>query len=90
MYHQHGVFYEGVGNDTYIKDGKTLTGVYVDSEWGQTGANSSMYKYFDILIGVAQVRQAFGTDPMMISKMQKVSSRTAHRHIVKISFLLGL
>lgn len=72
VYHKHGVFYEGVGNDTYIKGDKTLTGVYVDAEFGQTGANSSMYKYFDLLIGVANVRQAFGTDPIMITKMSKV------------------
>jgi len=72
VYHEHGVFYEGVGSDTYIKDGKTLQGVYVDNEWGQTGANSSMYKYFDILIGVAHVRNAFGNDPIMIQKMKNV------------------
>jgi hypothetical protein len=72
VYHKHGVFYEGCGNETYVQAGKTLTGVFVDNEWGQTGANSSMYKYFDILIGVANVRQAFGTDPIMISKMQQV------------------
>ena len=72
VYQKHGVFYEGVGNDTFVKAGKTLTGVFVDNEWGQTGANSSMYKYFDILIGVANVRQAFGTDPIMILKMQQV------------------
>lgn len=47
-----GVFYEGVGSETYVKDGKTIHGVYVNNEWGQTGANSSMYKYFDILIGM--------------------------------------
>lgn len=42
VYHKHGVFYEGVGSDTYMKAGKTLLGIYVDDEWGQTGANSSM------------------------------------------------
>lgn len=72
VYHRHGVFYEGVGLDTYSKDGRVLQGAYVDNEWGQTGANSSMYKYFDILIGVAGVRQAFGYDPIMIQKMQSV------------------
>lgn len=34
------------------------------------------YKFFDVLIGVANVRQAFGTDPIMISKMQKVYEGT--------------
>ena len=72
VYHKHGVFYEGVGADTYIKEGKKLSGVYIDNEWGQTGANSSMYKYFDILIGVSDVRNAFGNDPIMIKKMQNV------------------
>lgn len=66
------MFYEGVGSDTYEKGGKVLQGVYVDNEWGQTGANSSMYKYFDILIGVADVRNAFNNDPIMIQKMQSV------------------
>lgn len=74
VYHSHGVFYEGVGSDSYTSKatGATLSGVYVDNEWGQTGANSSMYKYFDILIGVSSVRQAYAADPIMISKMQKV------------------
>jgi hypothetical protein len=66
------VFYEGVGSETYVKEGKSLQGVYINNEWGQTGANSSMYKYFDILIGVADVRNAFGNDPIMIKKMQDV------------------
>ena len=47
-------------------------GVFVDNEWGQTGANSSMYKYFDILVGVTQMRQAFAIDPIMMSKMAQV------------------
>jgi hypothetical protein len=76
VYQPHGVFYEGLGNETYVKDGKTLTGIYIDDEWGQTGANSSMYKYLDILIGVAHVRQAFGTDPIMIKKMANVFDGT--------------
>eukprot|EP00729_Bicosta_minor_P003281 gene3281-202_t len=60
VYHKHGVFYEGVGADEYHekKQGMPLT-----------GANSSMYKYFDILVGVTQMRQAFATDPIMMSKM---------------------
>jgi hypothetical protein len=28
-----------------------------------------MYKYFDILIGVADARQAFDLDPIMLKKM---------------------
>lgn len=75
VYHPHGVFYEGVGANTYTtKDGKVLNGVYINNEWGQTGANSSMYKYLDILIGVAQMRQAFTNDPVIISKMKAVLS----------------
>jgi hypothetical protein len=77
VYHPHGVFYEGVGADTYeTKEGKIIRGAYISNEWGQTGANSSMYKYLDILIGVAQMRQAFGNDPIMISKMKAVYDGT--------------
>jgi hypothetical protein len=45
VYHNHGVFYEGVGTQEFANaDGKLLNGLYINNEWGQTGANSSMYK----------------------------------------------
>jgi hypothetical protein len=73
VYHQHGVFYEGVGSDEYImNDGSKITGVYVDNEWGQTGANSSMFKWFDIWCGVTQARQAYAVDPIILTKMNAV------------------
>ena len=48
VYHKHGVFYEGVGSDDYeLEDGpeagRKLSGAFIDTEWGQTGANSSMH-----------------------------------------------
>jgi len=74
VYHPHGVFYEGCGSDVYkrVEDGLERRGVYVDDEWGQTGANSSMFKFFDVLIGVSQLRGAFNADPIMISRMAQV------------------
>lgn len=75
VYHMHGVFYEGIGSDEYIlKDGssKKITGVFIDNEWGQTGANSSMYKWFDLFCGVTQARQAYSSDPISLSKMAAV------------------
>ena len=49
VYHEHGVFYEGAGSDEFTSGDEKLVGAYVDDEWGQTGANSSMYKWFDLL-----------------------------------------
>ena len=72
VYHTHGVFYEGVGEETYVSQGTTLKGLYVDNEWGQTGANSSMYKYLDIFVGVADVRNAYEPDPIGLQRMQEV------------------
>lgn len=72
VYHPHGVFYQDVGEDTYTVDGISYRGIYIDNEWGQTGANSSMFKYFDILIGVAQARDAFSLDVIMRNKMNQV------------------
>jgi hypothetical protein len=49
VYHKHGVFYEGVGSEEHVmNDGSTIFGVNVDDEWGQTGANSSMYKWYGV------------------------------------------
>lgn len=72
VYHKHGVFYEGVGSDVYTDGDCTISGVYIDDEWGQTGANSSMYKYFDVLCGVTQARRAYEVDPIVMSKMAAV------------------
>ncbi len=54
------------------KDGERLLGVYVDNKWGQTGSNSSMYKWFDLLCGVAQARLAYSVDPPSLSRMEAV------------------
>ncbi|GKY95920.1 hypothetical protein MPSEU_000552600 [Mayamaea pseudoterrestris] len=73
VYHKHGVFYEGVGADEYVlEDGSRITGAYINNEWGQTGANSSMYKWFDLFCGVTQARQAYAADPISLSKMAAV------------------
>jgi len=74
VYPPHGVFYEGIGIDTYVdpESGDTLSGAYVDNEWGQTGANSSMYKFFDLLVGVTKSRKAYTHDQETLSKMLKV------------------
>jgi hypothetical protein len=73
VYHKHGVFYEGVGSDEYVlEDGPRIMGAYIDNEWGQTGANSSMYKWFDLFCGVTQARQAYSADPISLSKMAAV------------------
>jgi hypothetical protein len=47
-------------------------GIYVDNEWGQTGANSSMYKWFDIVTGTAQLRQAYAADAPTLEKLSQV------------------
>jgi hypothetical protein len=73
VYHKHGVFYEGVGSDEYVlQDGTKITGVFIDNEWGQTGANSSMFKWFDLFCGVTQARQAYSADPIALTKMADV------------------
>ena len=73
VYHKHGVFYEGVGSDEFVlQDGTKISGAFVDKEWGQTGANSSMFKWFDLFCGVTQARQAYKADPIVLSKMAGV------------------
>jgi len=59
-YDIRGVFYEGLGTDRY-KDpsGTEHSGVWVKNEYGQTGANSSMFKWFDTVIGVSEHRGAY-------------------------------
>ena len=72
VYPLHGVFYQGLGSDTF-HDGQFLRhGIYVDNEWGQTGANSSMYKWFDIVTGTAQLRQAYAADAQTLEKLSQV------------------
>lgn len=72
LYHRHGVFFEGVGSDEYILNGTNISGIFVDNEWGQTGANSSMFKWFDLFCGVTQARQAYSVDPVSVTKMADV------------------
>ena len=77
VYHPHGVFYEGIGLDEYYDGQKNLLkGIYIDNEWGQTGANSSMYKWFDIFCGVAQTRNAYNLDSVGRMKMSAVFNGT--------------
>ena len=64
------MFYEGAGSDEFTSGDEKLVGAYVDDEWGQTGANSSMYKWFDLLCGVSAARQATTCDPIMMSKVR--------------------
>lgn len=83
VYPEHGVFYEGVGTDVWRYDasmgvadpylGQTdIQGAYVKGEWGQTGANSSMFKWFDIIAGVADVRSAYDNSDDYLAKMKAV------------------
>jgi hypothetical protein len=47
VYNQHGVLFDGVGSDEYIlSDGTKISGIL-----GQTGADSSMFKWFDLFCG---------------------------------------
>eukprot|EP00672_Neobodo_designis_P027703 CAMPEP_0174853504 /NCGR_PEP_ID=MMETSP1114-20130205/28749_1 /TAXON_ID=312471 /ORGANISM="Neobodo designis, Strain CCAP 1951/1" /LENGTH=612 /DNA_ID=CAMNT_0016088159 /DNA_START=106 /DNA_END=1944 /DNA_ORIENTATION=- len=84
----NGVFYEGCGTQPFqmpsdsdaavaaaAKDGAdlaTMTGAYVDREFGQTGANSSMYKWLDIFVGVTKQRSAYALTPAQRDKMRRV------------------
>lgn len=72
VYDEHGVFYEGCGPDKYMHEGKELTGCYVDREFGETGANSSMFKWLDILSGTAKERSAYTLNPARIEKLKNV------------------
>ncbi len=67
-----GVFYGGMGEDTLVaKYGNVLIGAYVSGEWGQTGANSSLFKWLDILIGLAKQRDAF---PVEATKLANIAA----------------
>lgn len=72
VYPSHGVFYEGLGADEFRNGPSVRKGIYVDNEWGQTGANSSMYKWFDIVTGTAQLRQAYVADQSTLTKLSQV------------------
>ncbi len=72
VYPLHGVFYEGIGADEFLFRQGLRNGIYVDNEWGQTGANSSMYKWFDIVTGTAQLRHAYASDPQTLEKLAQV------------------
>lgn len=48
-----------------------------------------MYKYFDILVGVTQMRQAFATDPIMMSKMAQVFDGQCDIDGASTSFLVS-
>uniref|UniRef100_A0A0G4HW86 Uncharacterized protein n=1 Tax=Chromera velia CCMP2878 TaxID=1169474 RepID=A0A0G4HW86_9ALVE len=50
-----GYFAKGAGEETQRERG----GCFVDAEFGQTGANSSMFKFFDVFCGVSEERRAF-------------------------------
>lgn len=70
VYPPEGVFYEGIGDERMTQaDGTELKGKYIKNEWGQTGANSSMYKWFDILLGLSVDRSAYATDEASLQKM---------------------
>jgi len=69
----HLEFLEGVGTDRFqTRDGRTILGAYSGALPGQTGANSSMYKLFDILIRVAVARGAYPSDPESLQLMEDV------------------
>jgi hypothetical protein len=74
VYPPNGVFYESCGTHEFDASGKEedkvsmvgdspKPGCYVDREFGQTGANSSMYKWLDIFVGVTQKRDAYNLRP---------------------------
>eukprot|EP00756_Hemistasia_phaeocysticola_P007887 Hpha_TRINITY_DN14430_c0_g5::TRINITY_DN14430_c0_g5_i1::g.157502::m.157502 len=75
VYPTHGVFYENCGTDTYISPDGVATsfrGCYVDWEYGQTGANSSMYKWLDVFAGVSEQRNAYTLAPACKNAMVEV------------------
>lgn len=78
VYPPHGVFYEGCGSASFSwatpgsSSPKQLAGCFVDREFGQTGANSSMYKWFDVLIGVTKQRHAYDLNEKQIATMKGV------------------
>ena len=77
MYPDHGVAYEDCGEELFSQSLKLptlqhLTDIkkvaVVDDEFGQTGANSSMYKKLDAILGITKHRGAFiPTDENLIT-----------------------
>ena len=68
MYPDHGVAYEDCGGELFSESLKLTTLQHlsdikkvavVDDEFGQTGANSSMYKKLDAILGITKHRGAF-------------------------------
>ncbi len=75
VYSPHGVAYDECGLDT-LELGNTKKHVtFVDDEWGQTGANSSMYKFLDAILGVTSKRGAFKTTPEYLGTIEQVLSK---------------
>ena len=54
VYTPHGVAFDKCGLDTYERGNTKKHVAFVNDEWGQTGANSSMFKFFDAILGVLQ------------------------------------
>ena len=77
VYGKQGVFYEGCGTDLFdTKSSKT--GMWIGDEFGQTGANSSMYKWFDVILGVAEKRNAYTPNSDQLTKMEAVFKGNLH------------
>jgi len=72
VFDDHGVFYEDCGPDKFNYDGKSMIGCFVDREFGATGANSCIFKWFDMLSGTAKERSAYNLDPAKIEKLRKI------------------
>ena len=72
VFDEHGVFYEDCGPDAFTYDGRKMSGCFVDREFGETGANSSMFKWFDILSGTAKERSAYNLNPAKIEKLRGI------------------
>ena len=75
VYPPHGVAYDECGIDTFEIGNTKKYVAFVDDEWGQTGANSSMYKFFDAILGVTSKRGAFKTTPDYLGTIEKVLSK---------------
>ena len=75
VYPPHGVAYDECGIDTFELGNTKKYVATVDDEWGQTGANSSMYKFFDAILGVTSKRGAFKTTPEYLGTIEQVLSK---------------
>eukprot|EP00003_Mantamonas_plastica_P002513 TRINITY_DN118_c0_g2_i7.p1 TRINITY_DN118_c0_g2~~TRINITY_DN118_c0_g2_i7.p1 ORF type:complete len:544 (-),score=131.61 TRINITY_DN118_c0_g2_i7:157-1788(-) len=77
VYPPTGVIYEGCGRDVFDVDGEKVVGFNKTAEFGQTGANSSMYKWLDTLTGTAHYRKAYELDETQRQMMAGVLQGTA-------------